>query len=162
MEHGNVEVTKRYRIPVYKVSLVREGSLTQLERPQVCNSAAAATIFSSYLAAEDREHFVVMLLNSKNRIIGMNTVSVGSLSSSLVHPREVFKPAILANAAAILVAHNHPSGEPTPSCEDIEITKRLKAAAELLSIRLLDHIVLGEGGRWYSFLDDGSLSQIAT
>lgn len=68
------------------------------------------------------------------------------------------KPVILANAAAIIVAHNHPSGEPTPSYEDIELTKRLKAAAELLGIRLLDHIIVGENGRFYSFLEDGALS----
>ena len=70
---------------------------------------------AAYLAEEDSEHFVVLLLNSKNRLIGINTVSIGNLTSSLVHPREVFKPAILANAAAISVAHNHPRGEPTPS-----------------------------------------------
>jgi DNA repair protein RadC len=150
---------KRYRIPVYKVSLVRERSLTQLERPQIRDASGAAATLAAYLAEEDREHFVVLLLNSKNRLIGINTVSIGSLTSSLAHPREVFKPAILANAAAIIVAHNHPSGEPTPSQDDVEITKRLHAAAELLGIRLLDHIVLGDNGRWYSFQDDGLLTQ---
>src|SRR5262249_11907708 len=150
---------KRYRIPVYKVSLVRERSLTQTERPQIRSAEGAAATLAAYLAEEDREHFVVLLLNSKNRLIGINTVSIGSLTSSLAHPREVFKPAILANAAAIIVAHNHPSGEPTPSQEDVEITKRLHAAAELLGIRLLDHIVLGDNGRWYSFQDDGVLTQ---
>jgi DNA repair protein RadC len=150
---------KRYRIPVYKVSLVRERSLTQLERRQIRDASGAAATLAAYLAEEDREHFVVLLLNSKNRLIGINTVSIGSLTSSLAHPREVFKPAILANAAAIIVAHNHPSGEPTPSQDDVEITKRLHAAAELLGIRLLDHIVLGDNGRWYSFQDDGLLTQ---
>jgi DNA repair protein RadC len=150
---------KRYRIPVYKVSLVRERSLTQLERPQIRDASGAAATLAAYLAEEDREHFVVLLLNSKNRLIGINTVSIGSLTASLAHPREVFKPAILANAAAIIVAHNHPSGEPTPSHEDVEITKRLQAGADLLGIRLLDHIVLGDGGRWYSFQEDGVLSK---
>jgi len=154
-----VSESKKYRIPVYRVSLVRERSVTQVERPQIRDASGAAATLAAYLAEEDREHFVVLLLNSKNRLIGINTVSIGSLTSSLAHPREVFKPAILANAAAIIVAHNHPSGEPTPSQEDIEITKRLHAAAELLGIRLLDHIVLGDNGRWYSFQDDGVLAQ---
>ena len=157
--HTAASEGKRYRIPVYKISLVRERSITQTERPQIRNAEGAAATLAAYLAEEDREHFVVLLLNSKNRLIGINTVSIGSLTSSLAHPREVFKPAILANAAAIIVAHNHPSGEPTPSQEDIEITKRLHAAAELLGIRLLDHIVLGDNGRWYSFQDDGVLTQ---
>lgn len=102
---------------------------------------------------------MVLLLNGKNRLIGINTVSSGSLTASLAHPREVLKPAILANTAAIIVAHNHPSGEPTPSQEDMEITKRLLVAAELRGIRLLDHIVLGDNSRWYSFQDEGLLSQ---
>ena len=157
--HTAASEGKRYRIPVYKISLVRERSITQTERPQIRNAEGAAATLAAYLAEEDREHFVVLLLNSKNRLIGINTVSIGSLTSSLAHPREVFKPAILANAAAIIVAHNHPSGEPTPSQEDIEITKRLHAAAELLGIRLLDHIVLGDNGRRYSFQDDGVLTQ---
>jgi len=144
---------------VYKIALVRERSVTQTERPQIRSAEGAAATLAAYLAEEDREHFVVLLLNSKNRLIGINTVSIGSLTSSLAHPREVFKPAILANAAAIIVAHNHPGGEPTPSQEDVEITKRLYAAAELLGIRLLDHIVLGDNGRWYSFQDDGVLTQ---
>src|SRR5262249_10572924 len=131
----------------------------QAERPQICDAAAAAAILAAYLADEDREHFVVLLLNSKNRVIGINTVSIGSLTVSLAHPREVFKPAILANAAAIIVAHNHPSGELSPSVEDVEITTRLHAAAELLGIRLLDHLILGDQGRWYSFQDAGGLVQ---
>src|SRR4029453_1700855 len=100
------------------------------------NAHDAVTTLAAYLAEEDREHFVVLLLNSKNCLIGINTVSIGSLTSSLAHPREVFKRRILANAAAIIVAHNHPSGEPTPSYDDVEITKRLQAGADLLGIRL--------------------------
>ena len=146
---------RKYRIPVYKVTLVKEGTHTQLERPQVRDAKGAAETLAAYLAGEDREHFVVMLLNSKNRIIGINTVSIGSLSSSLAHPREVLKPAILCNAAAIIVAHNHPSGEVEPSREDIEITKRLQGACDLLGIKLLDHIVIGDNGRWCSFQEDG-------
>lgn len=147
-----------YHIPVYKVALVRESTLSQLNRPQIRTAAHAAEIFTAYLAGADREHLVVMLLNSKNRIIGINTVSVGHLNSSIAHPREVIKPAILTNAAAFVLGHNHPSSEVSPSAEDIEITKRIYAAGDLLGIKLLDHLIIAEDGRWYSFQEDGALS----
>ena len=86
---------------------------------------------------------MVILLDRKNAPIGLNTVSIGSLTASVVHMREVFKPAILANAAAILCGHNHPSGDPTPSREDRALTQRLVEAGKLLGIAVLDHIVLG-------------------
>jgi DNA repair protein RadC len=95
-------------------------------------------------------------LDRKNRLIGLNTVSIGSLTASVVHPREVFKPAILANAAAVIVAHNHPSGDPHPSQEDKLLTRKLVLAGEALSIQVLDHLVLGDG-RHYSFKDAGEL-----
>ena len=95
----------------------------------------------------DREHFVVLLLDIKNKVIGINTVSIGNLDSSIAHPREVFKPAILSNAGSILLAHNHPSGDPTPSREDIEITHRLVNAGNILGINVLDHIIIGDGYR---------------
>lgn len=97
-----------------------------------------------------------MLLDGKNRLAGFNVVSIGSLTASLVHPREVFKAAILANAAAMIVVHNHPSGDPTPSAEDIAITQRLRQAGELLGISLLDHVVIGDD-RYVSFADEGIL-----
>lgn len=100
----------QYRIPVYRVALVREGSLAQGERPRLSNPTEAVAILRAYLQYADREHLVALLLNTKNRILGINTVSVGSLTTSTVHPREVYKPAILANAAALIVGHNHPSG----------------------------------------------------
>ncbi|MGH7965431.1 MAG: JAB domain-containing protein [Candidatus Binatia bacterium] len=150
--------SKRYYIPIYTVALVREGNLSQLERPPLTSSRLAADVLMAYLADADREHLVVLLLNSKNRLLGINTVSIGSLSSSLAHPREVFKPAILANAAAVILGHNHPSGDPTPSAEDLALTRRFKEAAELLGIRLLDHIIVGENGRWYSCVDEGALA----
>jgi DNA repair protein RadC len=105
------------------------------------------------LENEDREHFTVVLLDARNRVVGVNTVSIGTLTASLVHPREVFKPAILANAAAIIVAHNHPSGDPEPSNEDVAITQRLGEAGALLGIRLLDHLVLGADGAFVSLAD---------
>ena len=94
-------------IPIYRVSLVRESRLHCYHK-QIRSSADASTLLHTYLADVDREHFVVLMLDQKNKIIGIHTVSIGSLSASVVHPREVFKPAILSNAANILIAHNHP------------------------------------------------------
>jgi DNA repair protein RadC len=112
-------------------------------------------------ASIDREQFIVLCVDSKNRPIGVNIVSIGSLAATIVHPREVFKAAILLNASGIFLAHNHPSGECNPSQEDKELTARLKLGADLLGIRLIDHIILGEdaggGLNYYSFADEGQL-----
>jgi DNA repair protein RadC len=106
----------------------------------------------------DREHFVVVLLDCKNRVIGLNTVSVGSLTGSLAHPREIFKPAIVHNAAALLCGHNHPSGAVSPSAEDRRLTGRLVNAGALLGIPVVDHVVIGDGTTaFYSFADAGTL-----
>ena len=96
------------------------------------------------IGKEDREHFVAVLLSSRNTVIGIETVSVGSLNASIVHPREVFKPAIVHSASAIALAHNHPSGDVTPSEEDLAITRRLRDAGRLLGIDLLDHVIVGD------------------
>lgn len=112
----------------------------------------------NYLEAEmrylDREHFREILLNRKNGILAIETISIGGLSSSLVHPREVFKPAIKKSAASIILVHNHPSGDPSPSGEDIEITKRLAESGSLLGIEILDHIIIGDA-RWTSLKSSG-------
>lgn len=102
----------------------------------------------------DREEFIAVLLDGKGRVMGFNTVSVGSLTASLVHPREVFKAAIIANAATLILVHNHPSGDPEPSAEDVALTRRLKEAGDLLGIRILDHVVIGDD-RYVSFVDTG-------
>jgi DNA repair protein RadC len=93
-----------------------------------------------------KEHFVCLFLNTKNHVIGQETLSIGSLNASIVHPREVFQAAIKRNSAAIVCAHNHPSGDPTPSPQDIEITKRLIEAGEIIGIDVLDHIIIGDKG----------------
>src|SRR5579871_2009807 len=144
-----------YEVPVYRCQLVRETSLCLAERPVIATPAVAAKLLTEYLQGADREHFVVILLDSKNRVIGITTVSVGILDSSLVHPREVYKPAILCNAASILVAHNHPSGNPEPSPEDKRVTERLHQAGEILGIDLLDHVILGEEGHFVSLKQRG-------
>ena len=101
-----------------------------------------------------REHFVGFYLNARNQLLARILVSVGSLSASIVHPREVFLPVIRESAAAVIFVHNHPSGDPTPSREDIDITRRLRDVGELMGVRVLDHIVIGRG-RYVSFVDDG-------
>jgi len=104
----------------------------------------------------DREEFHLVMLDTKHRILDVNHVSTGSLTATLVHPREVLKPVILTNSAAIILTHNHVSGDPYPSNEDKEITKRLKEIGDLIGIRVLDHVVIGEN-RFFSFADTGTL-----
>ncbi|MFF2480554.1 DNA repair protein RadC [Paenibacillus sp. NPDC058071] len=103
-----------------------------------------------------KEHFVCLFLNTKNRIIARETLSVGTLNASLVHPREVFRAAIKCSSASLICVHNHPSGDPTPSPEDVVMTKRLKEAGELVGIELLDHLVIGDG-RFISLKEQGFL-----
>ena len=122
----------------------------------VQDSTTAASILRPHFAGLDREHFLVVGLDAKHRVIGLNLVSVGSLSLAIVHPREVFKPLILMNASAWICAHNHPSGDVTPSSEDRVLTKRLREAGELLGITLLDHLILANENS-YSFADQGWL-----
>jgi DNA repair protein RadC len=98
------------------------------------------------LKKQSREVFLVLLLNARHEVIGVETVSVGSLNASIVHPREVFKPAIVQSAASIVLAHNHPSGDAEPSEEDLSITKRLGQAGELLGIAVLDHVIIAKRG----------------
>lgn len=138
--------------PVFRVQLVREksGQRTGLDGPE-----AAAQILGRYLQHADREHFVSLMLDVRNQVIGIHTVSVGSLFAAIVSPREVFKAAILANAAAIIVAHNHPSGDVSPSPEDIQVTKTLKEAGKLLDIEVLDHLIVGGDGAYHSLKQSG-------
>lgn len=92
----------------------------------------------------NQEHFVVLFLNTKNQIIHRQTIFIGSLNASIVHPREVFREAVKRSAASIIVAHNHPSGDPTPSQEDIHVTKRLQESGKMIGIELLDHLIIGD------------------
>lgn len=100
----------------------------------------------AYMKRLDREHFLAIHLDSRNMILGVETVSIGSLNYTIVHPREVFKAAILLNAAAVILAHNHPSGALTPSDEDISLTKRMMQAGKLIGIEVLDHVIVTKDG----------------
>lgn len=101
--------------------------------------------YHSTMRDSKKENFLAILLDSKNKVIREVDISTGSLTASIVHPRELFNPAIKESAAAMILIHNHPSGDPTPSREDIELTKRLRDAGELLGIKVLDHIIIGDG-----------------
>jgi len=118
------------------------------------NPRDSASALVAMLQDEPAEVFAILCLTTKHRVIAYHEVSRGTLDSTPVHPREVFKAALLANAAAIIVCHNHPSGDPTPSVDDLDVTRRLVATGEVLGIEVLDHIVVGDG-RYYSFKEGG-------
>ncbi|MEK8131351.1 DNA repair protein RadC [Paenibacillus filicis] len=104
----------------------------------------AAALLMEDMRYLQKEHFVCLFLNTKNHVIGQETLSMGSLNASIVHPREVFRAAIKRSSASIVCAHNHPSGDPTPSPEDIQLTQRLVEAGEIVGIEILDHLVIGD------------------
>ena len=153
----HAQASHPYSTPIYQVTLVRDGRLA-LAQPQCRSSRDSAAMFRDYLGASDREHFMVAMLDQKHRLIGLHTVSIGSLTASIVHPRDVFKIAILSNAAQLMLCHNHPSSDPAPSREDHALTRRLVDSGKLLGILILDHLILGDGTETYfSFADQGCL-----
>ena len=120
----------------------------------------AAKLAAAILAGADVERVLALHFSTKHRLIGVHVVSVGTLDASLVHPRDVFKAACLSNAAALVIAHNHPSGDPTPSGEDRALSDRLRQAGELIGVELLDFVIVtdpAEGLRYYSFKEAGML-----
>jgi DNA repair protein RadC len=135
-------------VPQVEVTMIGEVELSSSKFGS--SEEVAKSKFAQDLLKSDREKFICIHLNVRNQIISFEIVSTGSLTSSIVHPREVFKAAILANAAGLVFMHNHPSGDPNPSLDDIEITKRLVKAGNLLGIEILDHVIVGRDG-FYSF-----------
>ena len=121
--------------------------------PQFCSPDDAAKIVTPLLRAEPSEVMLALLLNTEHRLIGVTVVGRGGIDHVPAEPREVFRTAILANAATVLLAHNHPSGDPEPSQPDLDVTRRLAAAGRLLGIPLLDHLVIGDSGRYVSIRD---------
>lgn len=147
--------TKTFKIPRYKIKLVKEST----ENYNTCVIRCpenAADILKKHYEEADREIFTILMLNIKHKVIGIHDVSIGSLTASVVHPREVFKAACLANAAALIIAHNHPSGDPQPSKEDLNITRNLIEAGKLMDIPVLDHIIIGDGN-FISFREEGHI-----
>jgi len=134
----------------------RLAAYTGDERPSVRSPEEASALFMSQFKGLDKEHFRAVLLNTKNHVLKTVEISVGSLDASLVHPRECFRPAVAASAASIILMHNHPSGDPEPSADDINITKRLKETGKVLGIEVLDHIIFG-AGKYVSLKEKGLL-----
>ena len=132
------------RINIVSIKMVKESSFLYQTR-QILSPIDAYEMIKEQLEGLDREQFIIACLNTKNEPTNITVVSVGSLNKAIVHPREVFKTAILSNAASIMAFHNHPSGETTPSQQDIQLTNRLYEAGELLGIKLLDHLIIGDG-----------------
>jgi DNA repair protein RadC len=124
-------------------------------RPTISTPEDVVAVCGGRLRGRDREHFWTLALNTKNRLIRVIEVSVGSLNASIVHPRELFKDAVRASAASVVVVHNHPSGDPTPSGADIQLTRRLIKAGDVLGVEVLDHVVIGDGGTHASMRDLG-------
>lgn len=138
----------------YRTRTVDDDGITgrQITSPAAgAQLAAALPINGATLADCPVEHFGVLILNTKHRVTAFKIVSVGTLDACIVHPREVFRAAIEANAAAIVVFHNYPSGDPEPSPDDRQLTERLVAAGAVLGIEVLDHLVIGHDGRYRSF-----------
>ena len=115
-----------------------------ITRPTINSPEDVASLVMEEMRYLDREHFRVISLTTKNHVLGISQISIGSLNSSIVHPRECFKEAIRRNSNAIILVHNHPSGDPTPSREDIQVSKRLVESGTLLGIEVLDHVIIGD------------------
>lgn len=125
-----------------RVQLIRENK--DVQSPKITKPEDAYELVK-HLKDSDREQFLTICLDTRNNVLSIETTSIGTLTANLVHPREVFKTAVLQNAAGIIIAHNHPSGDPTPSEDDIKITKNLFEASKIMDIQLLDHLVVGNG-----------------
>ena len=128
----------------------RIASLAPEERARIECPQDAANLVAAELSILGQEHLVVLLLNTRNQVVGKRQIYVGTVNSSAVRPAEVLRPAIRENAPSIIVVHNHPSGDPTPSAEDVAVTRDLIGAGKLMDIELLDHLVIGQGGRFVS------------
>ena len=131
-------------LPIYSTKLVREAEFTFPERSQVRTPEDVAALLVDYYREHDKEEFIVLLLDTANTIIGMVQSSIGGLAASIVEPRQVFKAAILGNAAAVIVAHNHPSGNIEPSREDIRVTRQLVEVGKIMGIPVHDHVIIAE------------------
>ena len=141
-------------LKVVSIRLVDEPPL--FSKRELNSPKAVFEFMGQELQKYDREFFCVLNLKSNNQVINMNVVSVGTLNTALAHPREVFKSAILSNAAGIMLLHNHPSGNCTPSREDCRVTKRMLAAGEIMGIPVMDHVIVA-GNDYYSFLENENI-----
>lgn len=150
-------------LQVYRVSLVRDGRIA-FDQKSLINSAQAHTIIRKLIQTQgqpDREQFCIVMLNAKNVIIGLNIVAMGDLVSATVHPREALKPAILGNACALILAHNHPSCDLTPSSSDLNLTRKMIQACSIMGIHVHEHLIISmDDERYYSFSDSGTIKNM--
>lgn len=142
------------RLPLYSTRLVRETEFTYPDRIQLTAPEDVASLLHDYFRDKDREEFLTVLMDTANTVTGLSQISVGGLSSSVVEARQIFKTAILANAAAVILAHQHPSGNPEPSREDIKITRQLVEAGDIMDIPVYDHLIITEAD-YVSLADRG-------
>lgn len=141
---------------VIKCTQLRLSDETETYNRVFTDSRGVHSVLRAIMGQEDQEVFVALLLDTKNRCIGYKEIARGGMTACVFTPSEVFRPAIMLGAAAIIVSHNHPSGDPDPSDADVAITRKLKQAGELLGINVLDHVILG-ADRYFSFCDAGRL-----
>lgn len=142
------------RINIVKCQLVKEKTMSY-DYKKISSPEDGAKIIKAYIGNSDRENFIVACLDTRNNVTAIHTVSIGSINETIVYPREVFKIAILANSKAIILAHNHPAGDPSPSREDVNFTENIVKAGKILGIEVLDHIVVGDGEEYVSFKEKG-------
>lgn len=136
----------------FRTRRVRRSMAMEVPTDHIISPSIVAQVVRHVTKGDAREHFIAFYLDAKNTLIGYEVVAIGGLSNVDVHPREVFRPAIIAPASAIVIAHNHPSGDCSPSPEDKELTRRISSAGELLGIPLLDHVIVSDND-WTSFND---------
>lgn len=146
-----------YKVSEYRLICVRESTVENklLDNPEKVVEFWKSTIPAETWYSDDKECLVVLLLNTRRKIIGYSLVSVGILDSTIAHSREVFRGAIIASAASIILAHNHPAGDPAPSESDIKVTRDMIRAGQLLKIELVDHLIIGkpiDGSKGYCSL----------
>jgi DNA repair protein RadC len=153
MEFAGVDEATAIRI-LAAVELGRRSGMSGKGPPKIIKSPQDAYEVLKFIRDEHKEHFVALLLNSKGGLIGVRTIHIGTVNLSVVGPREVFREAVRENAVSVIVGHNHPSGDPTPSPEDINITHRLRAVGEMLDIPVLDHVVVASRG-FVSLVESG-------
>lgn len=136
---------------------IRLAQYPTSQRIMIRSPQDVASFIMPRLRYEDKEQFLILLLNTKNHVLAAPIISIGSLNASIVHPREVFKAAVDYSAASIILVHNHPSGDPSPSKEDVLITNKLLQAGNIMDIRVLDHIIIGDN-RYISLREIGQMS----
>ncbi len=160
--HDNQSNRSKF-ISIFRITLVKDRRVA-FEQCQLINSQQSQPLIKKLIESQgqpDREQFCVIMLNSKNEIIGLNIVSTGDLTSAQVHPREVLKPAILSNSAAMILCHNHPSGDLSPSPEDIAITSRIVQASKIMGIEVHEHLIISmHDDRYFNFADHGIMQKI--